>query len=138
MSEFRRRDVLKMATTALLAVSGVLSLDGLVRFLGFQADSSAPTDFDLGSAQDYPVGTRTLLPDIPAVLIHDEDGFSALSLVCTHLGCTVEQETGGFVCPCHGSRYDASGSVLHGPAQQALPPLRVEVAANGSLRLFLT
>ncbi len=138
MSEYRRRDVLKMTTTALLAVSGLLSLDGLVRFLGFQAELSAPTDIDLGAAQEYPLGTHTLLPDVPAVLIHDEDGFSAVSLVCTHLGCTVEQKGSGFVCPCHGSRYDSSGNLLHGPAKQALPALRVEEDSDGDLRLFLT
>ncbi len=38
--------------------------------------------------------------------------------VCTHLGCTpnVGGDYDGWLCPCHGSQYDASGRVRHGPA----------------------
>ena len=53
----------------------------------------------------------------------DVDG--ALHLVsptCTHMGCevawnSVEQS---WDCPCHGSRYDVDGTVLHGPATAPL------------------
>jgi cytochrome b6-f complex iron-sulfur subunit len=71
------------------------------------------------------------------VLIHDENGFSALSLICTHLGCTVEQKAEGFVCPCHGSRYDLNGAVQHGPAAKALHVLRLETTNDGHLHLYL-
>ncbi|MFD2180670.1 ubiquinol-cytochrome c reductase iron-sulfur subunit [Rhodoplanes azumiensis] len=43
---------------------------------------------------------------------------------CTHLGCIPlgkQGEWGGWFCPCHGSQYDASGRVRHGPAQLNLP-----------------
>ncbi len=89
------------------------------------------------ASQNYPVGTRILFPDIPALLIHDERGFSGLSLVCTHLGCTVEQKNGGFVCPCHGSRYDEQGGVRHGPAEKALYSLRIETTGDDRLHLYL-
>lgn len=51
----------------------------------------------------------------------------AVSLVCTHLGCTVSVTPEDFVCPCHGSRFDLEGKVLHGPADRPLPryPVRV-------------
>ncbi len=52
--------------------------------------------------------------------------------ICTHLGCipignkaTEERgEFGGWFCPCHGSQYDTSGRVRHGPAPAnlAVPP----------------
>ena len=52
--------------------------------------------------------------------------------ICTHLGCVplgnkpTEQrgEYGGWFCPCHGSQYDTSGRVRHGPAPSnlAVPP----------------
>lgn len=46
----------------------------------------------------------------------------AISAVCTHLGCIVDWEPAAqsFVCPCHGSRYDALGEVTHGPARRSL------------------
>lgn len=46
----------------------------------------------------------------------------AISAVCTHLGCIVDwQPTAqAFVCPCHGSQYDALGKATHGPARRPL------------------
>jgi len=99
----------------------------ITRFLGYQTDPPPPTEFDLGLATDYPVGTRVPFPDVPAILIHTESGFTALGLACTHLGCTVEQQADGFACSCHGSRYDAAGNVTHGPATKGLVSLRVEL-----------
>jgi Rieske Fe-S protein len=52
--------------------------------------------------------------------------FRAMSLACTHLGCTVSVTPGELLCPCHGSAFDLRGKVLRGPADRPLPPLPVE------------
>jgi Rieske Fe-S protein len=137
MPKINRRDFLKLSTTGLLTASGLLGLGALFRFMGYESESAVKTEFDLGEASAYPVGSRTILPDIPAVLIHTESGFTAISLVCTHLGCTVGPEADGFSCPCHGSLYSEEGNVLRGPAQKPLPTLRLEQDAQGHLTLFL-
>lgn len=52
----------------------------------------------------------------------EDGGFLALSRQCTHLGCTlpwVEKER-HFACPCHGSVFDITGSVLTAPAPRPL------------------
>jgi cytochrome b6-f complex iron-sulfur subunit len=56
----------------------------------------------------------------------------AIRPVCTHLGCTVEWKADRqqFVCPCHGSRYDAQGRVTNGPAKRSLPLVTVVVKQN--------
>ena len=36
--------------------------------------------------------------------------------VCTHLGCVPSRTEEGWLCPCHGSVYDNSGRIMHGPA----------------------
>jgi cytochrome b6-f complex iron-sulfur subunit len=131
-----RRDFLKLTRTALLAASGLLGLGGLIRFLSYSSQPAAPTEFDLGPASDYLQGSRTVLPEVPALLIHGESGFTALSLVCTHLGCTVESTPDGFACPCHGSRFDLQGKAVRGPASKALVTLHVEVAPDENLHLF--
>jgi ubiquinol-cytochrome c reductase iron-sulfur subunit len=56
--------------------------------------------------------------------------------ICTHLGCIPlgnkptdpRGEWGGWFCPCHGSQYDVSGRVRHGPAPAnlALPDYAFE------------
>ena len=135
MSNVSRRDFLKLTRDGLLWLSAALGLGGLLRFLDYEANPAPKTEFDLGPAADYPPGSRTLLADVPAVLIHQEDGFSALSLTCTHLGCTVEQNQNEFVCPCHGSHFDLNGKLLHGPAAQPLAVLRIETTEDGKLIL---
>jgi len=135
MPDISRRDFLKLARDGFLYLSGALALGGLLRFLSYQTEPAPQTEFDLGLTADYPLNSRTLLSNIPAVLLHTESGFSALSLICTHLGCTVEQKTDGFDCPCHGSRYDPNGKVLKGPATKSLQVLRVEATDAGHLIL---
>lgn len=130
-----RRDFLKFATSAVLAASGTLGLGGVLRFLDFESEPPRKKEFDLGPASDYAMDSRTVLPDVPALLIRTQSGFAALSLVCTHLGCTVEEKADGFVCPCHGSRYDGQGSVLQGPAAKGLRSLRTLTTQDGRLLL---
>ena len=54
------------------------------------------------------------------VAVHrtQEGDWIALSPVCTHMGCIVHWNTfeKSWDCPCHGSRFRASGEVLEGPA----------------------
>jgi glycine/D-amino acid oxidase-like deaminating enzyme/nitrite reductase/ring-hydroxylating ferredoxin subunit len=54
----------------------------------------------------------------------DEAGaLHAVSATCTHLGCIVawNEAEKSWDCPCHGSRFDPDGRVLHGPAVKDLP-----------------
>ena len=39
---------------------------------------------------------------------------------CSHMGCQLSwnPEEGTYDCPCHGSRFDARGNLLDGPAQK--------------------
>lgn len=136
MTAASRRDFLKLARNGFLWLSAALGLGGLLHFLAYEPNPALKTEFDLGPAANYPSGSRTLIPEIPAVLFHTEPGFSALSLTCTHLGCTVEQGVDSFVCPCHGSVFDADGKLLHGPAGKPLASLRFVTSEDGRLILY--
>jgi nitrite reductase/ring-hydroxylating ferredoxin subunit len=137
MSELSRRDFLKLARDGFLYLSGGLAFVGFLRFLDYDPNPAPKTEFDLGPAEAYLPGSRTVLPEIPAILIHTENGFSALGLTCTHLGCTLENDIDGFSCPCHGSRFDEEGRVTHGPAVKRLPALRVETVDGNKLILHI-
>ncbi len=51
-----------------------------------------------------------------------DGGFLAVSLKCTHLGCSVlwDEEKQEFICPCHASSFDKSGVVINPPAPRPL------------------
>lgn len=50
-----------------------------------------------------------------------QEGFSALTAVCTHEACTVNTISGStYTCPCHGSQYSTGGGVVRGPATRSL------------------
>lgn len=131
-----RRDFLKIANKTLFGLAGLLGLGGLVRFLSYQPDPGPPSEFDLGEALYFLPNSRTIRADIPAAIFNKSGKYSALSLTCTHLGCTVEEDGEGFLCPCHGSRYNKDGLVMEGPARGALRTLRVEKTEENTLRLF--
>jgi cytochrome b6-f complex iron-sulfur subunit len=60
------------------------------------------------------------------------DTYAALEKRCTHDGCTVvyELSTNTFPCPCHGSVFSATGTVLQGPAVLPLKVYPVTKSGN--------
>ena len=87
------------------------------------------TDEEIKTAQG--VAPRDLIdpmPDSERVKAGKEKWLVAVG-ICTHLGCVPlgnkstepRGEYGGWFCPCHGSQYDVSGRVRHGPAPANLP-----------------
>lgn len=67
------------------------------------------------------------------IVINTGDGFIALSSVCTHEGCAVSYNhgNGNLPCPCHGSVFSTTGSVLEGPAGSPLK--KYDVAMEGDI-----
>ena len=135
-AQLSRRSFLALAGKSLLALCGLLGLGELLQYLSYQPEPSAPAQFDLGPGGNYPPGSRTLLPQAQAVLVHTEAGFTALSLVCSHLGCALKPSEGGYACPCHGSRFNQDGSLRNGPASQPMRALKVEETPDGRLILY--
>ena len=67
------------------------------------------------------------------------DSKQAISLTCTHQGCTVQMaEDGKFHCPCHGAVFAADGKVLKGPAQRDLSKFQVVQRQDDELQLIAT
>lgn len=55
-----------------------------------------------------------------------------VSPVCTHLKCIVQWNNSeeSWDCPCHGSRYDAGGKVISGPAVENLEKRRLHSSSE--------
>lgn len=133
-----RRTFLSWGTAGIAALcSGVaVSLGAMVRFMMPSVFYEPPQSFKIGDPADFAIGTPTFLVDEKIYIFRDrEKGFAAASAVCTHLGCTVAhfQSDQKFHCPCHGSVFDADGSVLHGPAPKPLQWFEVTQARDGQL-----
>ncbi|GAA4000793.1 Rieske (2Fe-2S) protein [Hymenobacter fastidiosus] len=63
-------------------------------------------------------------------------GYLAVQAPCTHQGVKVEFQPneGNFLCPLHGSRFNADGTVVNGPAITALKQYTATQTGN-SLRV---
>lgn len=54
-----------------------------------------------------------------------QDKVTLLSAVCPHMGCIVAWNNADrtWDCPCHGSRFTATGEIMAGPAESPLKPI---------------
>lgn len=107
-----------------------MATHGLSDFLSEQANTVAQyadwaRNGDVESAAEIPAGEGALLREggkLLAVHRHADCSLHAVSAACTHLGCAVHWNSAekSWDCPCHGSRFDTEGTVLHGPAKAPL------------------
>ena len=111
-------------------------MGAVLRFLMPSVFYEPPQSFKIGTPGDYAFGVPTFLVDEKIFVFRDRaKGFAVASAVCTHLGCTVAffSSDDRFHCPCHGSVFSASGSVVHGPAPRPLNWFEVTLARDGQL-----
>lgn len=90
------------------------------------------TPVEIKSAVDVPLAQLIDPATDASRTKQGHDQWIILIGICTHLGCIPlgnkptdpRGDWGGWFCPCHGSQYDTSGRVRHGPAplNLALPP----------------
>ncbi|MCW7943176.1 FeS-binding protein [Streptomyces hygroscopicus] len=102
---------------------------------GAAAPATPTAPVTLGADGEVPEGGAKLYRDENVVVSRAKDGsLKAYSTICTHAGCAIDKLSGTtLVCPCHGSRFDATtGKVVQAPATEPLPELPVEVK-NGHI-----
>jgi cytochrome b6-f complex iron-sulfur subunit len=91
-----------------------------------RANRSGPESRNLkavGNLSDIPPGTIMPFRSGRFYLIRlDDGGLMAVSMICSHLGCTVNWDASEniFKCPCHSSSFDKYGNVIKSPATKAL------------------
>ncbi len=112
----------------------------ILKLRGNKRKNIITTFIDAGMTADFTPGSIKAIPEGQFYITCLEDGsFLALSRTCTHLGCSVpwDEKESKFVCPCHGSTFDLTGSVLTPPAMRPLDyfPIRIE---NGLIRVDIS
>jgi len=132
-STVTRRSFLQ-AATALLAAPGLWLMQSLTQ-----------------RSESLPESAQTIL-SVPlmegngirffgkVIVVRAPEGLHVFESKCTHLGCRINQTEGNeIVCPCHGSRFNARGEVVRGPAARGLRPLNFSLdQANATLQVTLS
>ncbi len=130
----RRSFMTWVAAGAFGACAAVMTAFNLI-FLRPRVTTGEANKIRVGKPETFGSGSVVEFNDAKVVVRRDGDRFSAVSTVCTHLGCTVKRTDVGFECPCHGSVYDAMGGVLGGPAPKSLPWFRITLTPTGELEV---
>ena len=129
-----RRDFLGLAALWSAGVSFFVALLGTLRLPMPSVFPESSSQVKLGPLEKFKGVKMTAFPELRLWVFSDEKGLFALSAVCTHLGCVVGmEEDGSFFCPCHGSRFNAAGKNIAGPAPRPLPYLKLFVSPDGQL-----
>ena len=132
----KRRDFLGLTALWSTVIAMGTALAGVMRLPKPAVQPGPLRVFKLGDPEQFAVGSTTRSEAGGFFLFREEQGFHAISSVCTHLGCIVAQVEGeGFACPCHGSRFSTDGSVVGGPAPAALPWLEIALSPDGQLQV---
>lgn len=82
------------------------------------------TDAEIKEARSIPL-TKLKDPETDQARVQKPEWLVVVG-VCTHLGCiptqrkNVKIQDDGWLCACHGSKYDGSGRILSGPAPKNL------------------
>lgn len=129
-----RRQFVKVGATSL----GVAGLGACVfgfRYLSPNVLYEPSPIVSVGRPERYTIGSVTLDSRFGIFVVRAQEGFYALSAVCTHLGClsTWKPDADAIVCPCHGSSFRRDGTTIAGPAPEPLPWLKMWLSDDGHL-----
>ncbi|MBL8113981.1 MAG: Rieske 2Fe-2S domain-containing protein [Acidobacteria bacterium] len=130
-----RRKALTITSALGLVGANAIAWFSNLLFFKPRVTYSEPSRFRIGRPDAFPLGTRLPLARQRVTIVRTEAGLAAISNTCTHLGCVIQTTDIGFDCPCHGSRFDAEGTVLGGPAPRPLPWFRVALSPSGELEV---
>ncbi len=134
-TDIHRRDFLNEIAAAALGIAAIGAAVVTIRYLSPNVLFEPPTSFRIGMPDNFAVNSVTYIADQQVYIVSTALGFSAVSAVCTHLGCITQwkPELDLIACPCHGSRFSKDGGVVNGPAPRALPHFAMKLMPDGEL-----
>jgi cytochrome b6-f complex iron-sulfur subunit len=134
-NEMDRRNFLNGIAGAAISIAAVGAAAVSIEYLSPNVLFEPPTSFTIGPPETYPLNSVTLMLEQQIYVVRTSAGFSALSAICTHLGCITRWDPNIdlIACPCHGSRFKKDGTVAHGPAPRPLPHFAMRIMPDGDL-----
>ncbi len=134
-----RKSFLNKIWIGLGAIAGIQVLGISINFLLNSSDKNIDTaSYTIaGKIDDFKPNSVTPFRSGKFYLSRLSDGgFLAMSLTCTHLGCSVgwNESENKFVCPCHSSSFEINGNVTSPPAPRALDLLPI-IIKNGIVKV---
>jgi len=124
-----RRELLeagwKVGSGLLVAAAGWTTFEALKPLANVSGGGVLP----LLSPDAYPEGSATFVRAGRFFVTRAKDELFAISQKCPHLGCAVPfcEASGHFECPCHGSKYNAAGEWISGPAPRGMDRYPVQI-----------
>lgn len=129
-----RRDFLGLAAIWTSVAAWAAAAIGALRLPMPAIFPESNSQVKVGPPDMFKIGSPTHLPDLSVWVFRDETGLYAISAICTHLGCIAgREESGEFMCPCHGSKFTDEGKVTAGPAPKGLNWLAMNLSPDGQL-----
>lgn len=146
-----RRDLFMKIGIGLNGIVGVILAAPILRYLLSPIARDRGKSYDswvaLGDLQQFPSGETRLATyrnpivttsdgqtaDIPCWVRNiDGKSFQVFAINCAHLGCPVRwfQQSGLFMCPCHGGAYYQDGSRASGPPERGLFQYDYKIAGH--------
>jgi cytochrome b6-f complex iron-sulfur subunit len=141
--KINRREFLNLAWLASLGfltvnLAGVTYLFSMPRF----KEGEFGGIFNAGRVSDLPQpgSAPQNYPKLKLWLSNTEQGVMAIYKVCTHLGCLYNwsDQEDKFICPCHGSQFEADGGFIRGPAPRSLDRFALRIVSQDGTLLAET
>ncbi|MCL1979576.1 MAG: Rieske (2Fe-2S) protein [Proteobacteria bacterium] len=127
-----RREVLWRWLRWSAAAGAALMLYPLIRFSGHRIPPK-PRLVEVPA----PLPTSGVHADHDFLLFANPQGTTAVSRICTHLGCRLNYQADKqyLECPCHHSRFTTEGRRIAGPAEKDLTQYQVTEKKDGEGRV---
>lgn len=133
--DFDRRNFLGKAVGGIGAVVAAGTLYPVVKYIIPPAKKEAKEldEIVVGKASEVPPDSGKIYQfnKDKVIVVNNGGKLSAVSAVCTHLGCLVQWKADENIiyCACHGARYKDNGQIISGP--QPLPLAQYNVRVDG-------
>jgi cytochrome b6-f complex iron-sulfur subunit len=132
--DFERRGFLHKVVGGVGAIVAVSALYPVVKYIIPPVKKiKIVNSMTVGKASEVPNGTGKIYQfnEDKVIVVNHGGNLTAVSAVCTHLGCLVhwDEAADQLACPCHGAKYKQTGQIISGP--QPLPLKQYKAKVEG-------